>query len=657
MRGFLAVFEREIVERRLLLAAALVLGLVPLLAPLLPGMPQVRPEELRGGTALGLALVLTAVLALLLGGSVIVRDLAERRLGFYFSRPLPGFAIWAGKLAAAVALVVGAGLLVLLPATLVGGLPDPGGYWGTLGTSSWAVQSGFALAVIWLGALLLALTASHAVSVMVRSRSPWLLLDLAALGVTTSVASTCLLILARRGAGMPVWQGTGLGVLVQGPTVLLQVQLFVALMALLGLIVAGGVQVMRGRTDLRRGHRALSIVLWSVLLPAALGLAGYTRWFLAVSPEDLVSVHEAMGSPASAWIAIYGQAAHRGGYLPGFLYDVGSGRFVRAGFGATSTVRFSADGQRAAWLESSDVRTPEKSDLELWTLDLRRPGASPQPTRVLLRGVIRAFALSPDGRRVAAVHDGHLTVDEIDSGRLLASVRLERDEYHVIRQLAFAGPDRVRLYYVDFTSFPQPSFPREMDLTISELDVTAGKLTTTQMEEQLDGFSTWTVSPSAERGLLREQHTLQLRDGATGKLIAELGGKGARASFLPDGRIAVLTRGTEGSDLRILDAAAGAELRRFHFPAVRTVLVADQPSPETVRVATRGGKGTAPWQLWMLDLATGESRLGPQIRLTTLPFQGTGPWPTRHGSDGVVWFDPFFNAREVVVLRDGLPGR
>jgi hypothetical protein len=32
MRGFLAVFEREIVERRLLLAAALILGLVPLLA-------------------------------------------------------------------------------------------------------------------------------------------------------------------------------------------------------------------------------------------------------------------------------------------------------------------------------------------------------------------------------------------------------------------------------------------------------------------------------------------------------------------------------------------------------------------------------------------------------------------------------------------------
>ncbi len=655
MRGFLVVFEREIVERRLLLAAALVLGLVPLLAPLIPGMPPARPAELQGGTALGLALVLTPVLALLLGGSVIVRDLAERRLGFYFSRPLSGFAIWAGKLAAAVALVVGAGLLVLLPTTLVSGLPDPSGFWGTLGTSSGAFQSGFALAVIWLGILLLALTAAHAVSVMVRSRSPWLLLDLAAFAVTLSVAGSSLLALARNGAGVLAWETLKPNA-VEVPTVLLSVELIAGLVALLGLTVASGAQVTQARTDLRRGHRVLSIVLWSVLLPAALGLAGYTRWFLAPSLEDLVSIHEAAGSPASPWIAVYGQAAHRGAYRPGFLYDVGSGRFVRAGFGLTSAVRFSADGRRAVWLECSDVRTPAQNDLELWTLDLRRPGAAPQPTRVVLRGVAQAFALSPDGRRVAAVHDGRLTVDEIDSGRLLASVRLERDEYHQMRRLAFASPDRVRLNDLDFRFAPQPSVPREMILAISELDVTTGKVTTTQMEEQLDGFSTWIMGPTADRVLLRQQHTLQLRDGATGKLIAEVGGKGARASFLPDGRIAVLSRGTEGSDLRILEPAAGAELRRFHFPGIRTVLVADQPSPETVRVVTRGGSGAAPWQLWSLDLTTGESRLEPQISLTTLPFQGSGPWPSRRGRDGMVWFDPV-SAREVVVLRDGLPGR
>jgi hypothetical protein len=442
---------------------------------------------------------------------------------------------------------------------------------------------------------------------------------------------------------------------------LLYVEILVALVALLGLTVASGAQVTRGRTDLRRGHRALSIVLWSLLLPASFLLAGYTRWFLAVSPEDLVSVNSTIGSPASPWIAVQGRAAHRGGYRPGFLLDVGSRRFVPAGFSLTSLdgpplVRFSADGRRAVWLESSDASVTVGSDLELRTLNLRQPGASPQSTRILLPGGVSAFALSPDGRRVAAVHDRRLTVDEIDSGRLLASVDLRNDDYHEARRLVFSGPDRVRLYNLDFTFAPQPSLPRGMILEILDLDVATGKQTATRLEEQLDGFSTWTVGPSADRVLLRQRHTLQLRDGATGKLIAEVGGEGARASFLPDGRITVLTRETDGSDLRILDPAAGAELRRFHFPAVRTVLVADQPGPQAVRVVTRGPEGSAPWQLWTLDLTTGEGRLGPRLALTSLPFPEAGPWPSRRGGDGMVWLDPA-TAREVVVLRDGLPGR
>ena len=94
---------------------------------------------MRSGVALGLALIVSLVLAMALGGSVIARDLGERRLGFYFARPISGGAIWAGKLAAAAVLAVGAGVLVLLPASLFSGLPDPTGYWGsTLGPIAFA---------------------------------------------------------------------------------------------------------------------------------------------------------------------------------------------------------------------------------------------------------------------------------------------------------------------------------------------------------------------------------------------------------------------------------------------------------------------------------------------------------------------------------------
>jgi hypothetical protein len=380
-----------------------------------------------------------------------------------------------------------------------------------------------------------------------------------------------------------------------------------------------------------------------------------------------VSIHGTVGSPASPWIAIYGQAAHRGGYRPGFLYDVGSGRFVRAGFGLASfssglspfnrlpLARFSADGRRAVWLESGDMRTPRGNDQELMTLDLRRPGASPQPTRVLLRGMVSSFALSPDGQRVAAIHDGRLTVDEIDSGRLLASARLE-GVYYGQQLLAFSGPDRVRLCQLDLAYELQPARPRGMTLSVSELDVATGRLTTTQVADAAYDLSAGIVGLSGDRLLLRGRNVLQLRDGATGRLVAELGKAGARGSFLPDGKVALLTRETAGSDLGILDAGTGAELRHFHFPAVRTVVVADQPTPGAVRVVTRGAGGASPWQLWRLDLSTGEAYPGQRLALTTLPFLGAGAWPSPRGHDGMVWFDPA-SAREAVVLRDGLPGR
>jgi hypothetical protein len=655
MRGFVAVFEREIVERRLLPLSALVLGLVPLAAPLLPGMPPSPPALVRSSVALGLALIVSIVLAVLLGGSIVARDLGERRLGFYFARPLSGGAIWSGKMAAAAVLAAGAGALVLLPVSLIGDVPDPSGYWGSFLTGG-ALLGRPGLAAVWLGVILLAVLASHTAGVIFRSRSPWLLLDLAALSVTMAIISLCLEILTRDGAGLVIGFRPG------PPPVfpLLQyVEMVVYGVALLALAAAGVAQVTRGRTDLRRGHRILSIVLWSALLPAALALAAYTRWFETPSPQDLVSVEGVVAAPAGPWIALYGQAAHRGGYLPGFLVDAGSGRFVRAGFGLGSwdrgqpaRVRFSADGAQVAWVEISG--DPARSEnLDLSTLDLRRPGARPHPVPIALKRSLSSFALSRDARYVAAIQDRRWIVAEAGSGRLLVSAPLGND-YHQQETLVFAGPGRIRRYTLDAVWGPRAARGLRVTLSVSELDVATGKVTTAEeIQEEVAGRPTWTVSPSADRGLLRGSNTLQLRDGVTGKLIADLGGDGARASFLADGRIALLERGADGSDLRILDAAAGAELRRFHFPAVHTVLVADEPSLNRVRVVTRGPRGTEPWQLWTLDLLSGEAHPGPRLALTSLPFRKAGSWRPLRG-DGVVWFDPW-TARTTVVLRTGLP--
>ncbi len=263
MRGAVAVFGREVLERRLVAVMALGLGLVPLAAVWLPGLAKESPVEVRNGLALLFALVLSAVLAILLGGSVVSRDLGEGRLAFYFSRPLPGWAIWAGKLASVVALALGSALLAALPTALLHRrLPGLEGAFGALSPrDTWAL----------LGLLTLALTLlSHALSVMLRARSLWLILDFVGAAVFALVGYDAIHRLGVAGAFAPQsWEGW----MLVGIT-------------LAGLLAAGAAQVVAGRTDPARAHRALSLTLWAVLLAGALGAQGLAHWALAGTPGE-----------------------------------------------------------------------------------------------------------------------------------------------------------------------------------------------------------------------------------------------------------------------------------------------------------------------------------------------------------------------------------
>src|SRR5206468_818441 len=72
MKGFLIVLERELAERRLILLTGL-LGFFPLLLPLFHfhGAASTGDRELRGMLALGLAGLVSGILALILGASII----------------------------------------------------------------------------------------------------------------------------------------------------------------------------------------------------------------------------------------------------------------------------------------------------------------------------------------------------------------------------------------------------------------------------------------------------------------------------------------------------------------------------------------------------------------------------------------------------------
>ena len=56
----------------------------------------------------------------MLGSTIVGRDLSDRRLGFYFSRPLRGWTIFLGKLGGVLAVALGSTALVLTPSVVAG---------------------------------------------------------------------------------------------------------------------------------------------------------------------------------------------------------------------------------------------------------------------------------------------------------------------------------------------------------------------------------------------------------------------------------------------------------------------------------------------------------------------------------------------------------
>ncbi|HEY9421096.1 MAG TPA: hypothetical protein VIW92_06760, partial [Thermoanaerobaculia bacterium] len=532
MRGFVAVFGREVSEWwKSLAIASLALGVVAAVLPMgMAGSSGLSVSDVRSGTALLLAILLSLALALILGGSVISSDLSEKRLGFYFTRPLQGWALWTGKMSAAAVLAAGGGLLVLVPSLLLG---DGPGLSGDLEVTTLRM-GGLGWAVLMGAALLYALLAAHVLSVILRSRSPWIGLDIAALGCVLALFGMARerLILAGLTGGSPVLV-TDLGLfLLIGPI----------------LFAAGAVQVLEGRTDIRRAHRFLSGTLWGLLFALMLLFEVSSRWIVNASPEDLVAAYQVTAPGEGSWIAITGPAKRRPSYMPAFLYDVSSGRFERARFGVTShwgaplPVGFSADGRRAVWLEFVD--RPFRSPLVAWYQDLDRPGAEPVRTNILFEGAPHpdTLAVSPDGDRFTTLHKQRILVTEIETGRLLASVPQPHDIPFF--RLSFVGSDRVRLYVSTSVREMNSVFS---EIHVSEVDVPAATVTPTGHVPGIPGFRGWSVSPAGDRAILRSRKELRLHYARTGELLAQLEGGGRRfASFLGDGRVAAVRSTPEG---------------------------------------------------------------------------------------------------------------
>jgi len=599
MRGFVAVLQREVIERRMLLLVAGLAGLISLLVPYLPGTSPQAVEDIRGATALVLSFVVSVVLSVILGGSVISQDLAERRLSFYFSRPVSGPAIWAGKMTGAVLLVFCSTALVFLPALLAGSrfysslfgnvVPgrDPAG-------SVFLIQLAVGLGLL----VPFLLLAAHAVSVMLRARSVWLLFDLIALGTVAALVQIAEGKLRFQGALTPAFH------IVEA----------VLVTTFLVLLAASLVQVVRSRTDLRKSHRWLSVTLWSPLLVFGLASQGYAHWVLDISPEDLDEISFVQSAPVGDWVLLGGKAKHRGELRPMFLWNTSSGRsvFLRDTYHVLEPQiwpEISANGRRAAWLALLQNRSI--SQFELRTLDLTQPNAVPVATPIAFPSIeigrLKDIALSPDGSRLASLERARLLVYEISTGRPLVSLALPPQAISRNQRIQFLAPDLIRLYvlYLDSKGITTTN--------IYEANLKARKLTQTGGSRRalwLQG----TVEEDHERIPIRNLNRglLNILDGKTGEVLTTL-----PASRLPWAMSAPLTRGRfavpsgrKGSwDLNIF-AQDGSELRRFHFDGVHNLQAGPQPDPDHLFVVSWTGQEPEDGQrLWLLDLESGSSKL------------------------------------------------
>lgn len=615
MRGTLAIFSRELAARREVLWLALALAVLATAMPWLPGLEGHQPGDVRGVAAGSLALLVGLLLAAAFGVGLIGRDLSEGRLGFYFARPVSGVAIWLGKLAAAMVLILGCELIVLLSGVL-GGLPR-------LGQS----EGEWIPVVLLTAAPLLVLVLVHGVGVMVRARTAWLALDLAGAVSFALVAWLSLRPLLDLGAGLAATVVAGC----------------LAAALLVALLVAGGLQVAHGRTDLARSHRVLSLALWSILAVATAGAGGYGWWLRSFTAADVEGAWDWSESRDGLWSVVMGTAPGRLDVYRGFLVSAdGRHELALPTSGAMwgPRVAFAADGSTAVWVGGDGRSGP------LVFADLRANPPEPEATTLVVDAP-RTLNLTPSGRRLAMVEEGLLTLTLLPEGRLVSSVRLPQDLERA--GVFLLDDDHARLVTRLSTDDGTPL------LRQADVDLDSGAIVRRPDIPGIDHNEVVMYDASMARLAARPPHLApetreaMVFDAMSGLPLRRLDRERDETvlGFLSDGRLlAVRDDGECDGVLSLVDLATG-DVTEVEVPLPTEGSFFREVGVNAMVVATDGSWSTG-FRLESLDLGTGHRRL---VGEGLFPFWG-GDWVFGGGDAGPVLWSRAGGRTSLLVRRD-----
>ena len=623
MKGFLAVARREFQEMRFVSPAALAASLVPFAIPLVRGMHGAAAAEVREWTAFVPAVMFAAGLAAALGATTLAGELANRRLGFYFSRPISGPALWAGKLGAACVMAFGVAALIYAP-TLVAA----GGRTVLFDHPAQAFELFGAVAVA--GVLVF-----HAAVIALRPRTPLLALDVTALVLL----------------GLAIAALRQRFVLAFATEALRRAETVFGVAAVAALVAAGLFAITRGRSDGQAAHRVLSATLWSILAVTMATTSAYASWVFSVAPENLTGIDWVVPTARGSWIEIHGTAR---GWSPTFLYDTATGRYHGAGASPWMGPALSHDGTRAAWFEAAAQGGPY--DVVTWKLDDAR--ARPA-TMFSLPSIPYSTFLSDHGERLAAISNGVLSVWDSSTGVSLGSARVAGDRAGV--HSFFVDPNRIRIFRFKNSW----EGVEENRLDILEFDLSKKTLSTiVTIEDAIFCLS----DETGDRLLVTGKGRVALHDGHTGAPIVALTPRSPQrrtsGRFTSDGRIVLaVTEGSlpGGSSLESSRQAAHLEVftrdgrleRTLDIPGHQHATLGGEVTPGRLVVGTSSGSPSGPNRvLYLTNLATGELKQVAEGLSPIRTLSETGSEATRlffGPGHSLVHFDPLTGERRVLL--------
>jgi hypothetical protein len=506
----ISIMVRDIVARRELILLAVVVAVFISLLPFLPNIVDYEKTDVRTVASGVGALAFGCIFALLFGATIFGNDLSEGRLGFFFSRPVNGFAIWWGRLAAAMALVWIVEIIVLIPALYHEGIRL---------ISSWDVS--YLVPIIAYVILpLLCFLLAHWFSILVRAGTPWLILDLGGAVVFTIFVWLNLKPLLVIGAPIALWVVGG------------------ALMAalLLSLSIGGAVGIASGRVDLKRVHGKHSLALWSTMAVLLAAITVYGGWLRNFGPREFADVEVITVSPDGNWIDVLGWAENRLDISRRYLVSTKSKRWLPLAHGrrgSYSEVMFSPDGGAAVWRG----RAADDEPRSLWWADLVRPDPSPKTTNIAV-SPDAVLSLSPGGSHLAILEDGTLSVHALAEEKLLKAIRLT-DE---LRRSAvvFTSGQTIRL-------FNRAGDDAEGPLRIAEVDLATGGVVVMGEIQGVGELQWFAVDGSLEHLIVSTKSADDLAskrtlyDATDGTLLRALETAGF-PRFLSDGRLVFVSR-------------------------------------------------------------------------------------------------------------------